>query len=133
MSWGVIKHSFIHSFIHPTDRIAHTIVFATPVVEHWLEEIHHLPEVGVSLRSLPGIDRTRQLFQIHNKRAYRTVHTSTFLTPVVEHWLEEIHHMPEVGVSLRSLPGIDRTRQLFQIHNKRAYQHLSYTNCGALD
>ena len=22
---------------HPTDRIAHTMVFVTPVVEHWLE------------------------------------------------------------------------------------------------
>ena len=22
---------------HPTDRIAHTTVFVTPVVEHWLE------------------------------------------------------------------------------------------------
>ena len=28
------KGSFIH---HPTDRIAHTTVFVTPVVEHWLE------------------------------------------------------------------------------------------------
>ena len=23
---------------HPTDRIAHTIAFVTPVVEHWLEQ-----------------------------------------------------------------------------------------------
>ena len=23
---------------HPTDRIAHTMVFVTPVVEHWLEQ-----------------------------------------------------------------------------------------------
>ena len=23
--------------IHPTDRIAHTTAFVTPVVEHWLE------------------------------------------------------------------------------------------------
>ena len=23
---------------HPTDRIAHTTSFATPVVEHWLEQ-----------------------------------------------------------------------------------------------
>ena len=31
---------------HPTDRIAHTTAFVTPVVEHWLEQeiaqwIHH--------------------------------------------------------------------------------------------
>ena len=31
---------------HPTDRIAHTMAFVTPVVEHWLEQeialwVHH--------------------------------------------------------------------------------------------
>ena len=31
---------------HPTDRIAHTMAFVTPVVEHWLEReigqcVHH--------------------------------------------------------------------------------------------
>ena len=30
---GVVKHSFTH----PTDRIAYTTAFVTPVVEHWLE------------------------------------------------------------------------------------------------
>ena len=29
------KGSFIN--FHPTDRIAHTTTFVTPVVEHWLE------------------------------------------------------------------------------------------------
>ena len=27
---------------HPTDRIAHTTAFVTPVVEHWLEREGHL-------------------------------------------------------------------------------------------
>ena len=32
--------------LHPTDRIAHTSAFVTPVVEHWLERgiaqwVHH--------------------------------------------------------------------------------------------
>ena len=36
---------------HPTDRIAHTTAFGTPVVEHWLEReiaqwVHH----GESIR-----------------------------------------------------------------------------------
>ena len=38
---------------HPTDRIAHTTAFATPVVEHWLERAadndvttHHLTSSG---------------------------------------------------------------------------------------
>ena len=30
---------------HPTDRIAHTTAFVTPVVEHWLERVTLL-EVG---------------------------------------------------------------------------------------
>ena len=31
---------------HPTDRIAHTTAFVTPVVEHWLErEIADMDEV----------------------------------------------------------------------------------------
>ena len=25
-------------FIYPTDRIAHTIIFVIPVMEHWLEQ-----------------------------------------------------------------------------------------------
>ena len=34
---------------HPTDRIAHTIAFVTPVVEHWLEReiaewVHHMKD-----------------------------------------------------------------------------------------
>ena len=34
---------------HPTDRIAHTTAFVTPVVEHWLEReiaqwIHHMKD-----------------------------------------------------------------------------------------
>ena len=27
---------------HPTDRIAHTTAFVTPVVEHWLEQVFYL-------------------------------------------------------------------------------------------
>ena len=34
---------------HPTDRIAHTTAFVTPVVEHWLEReiaqwVHHMKD-----------------------------------------------------------------------------------------
>ena len=34
---------------HPTDRIAYTMVFVTPVVEHWLEReiaqwVHHMKD-----------------------------------------------------------------------------------------
>ena len=31
---------------HPTDRIAHTIAFVTPVVEHWPERESVLIQVG---------------------------------------------------------------------------------------
>ena len=34
-------HGLLLSIMHlPTDRIAHTKMFAVPVVEHWLETIH---------------------------------------------------------------------------------------------
>ena len=34
---------------HPTDRIAHTTAFVTPIVEHWLEQeiaqwVHHMKD-----------------------------------------------------------------------------------------
>ena len=32
-----IGYSFFFYMHHPTDRIAHTTAFVTPVVEHWLE------------------------------------------------------------------------------------------------
>ena len=38
---------------HPTDRIAHTTAFATPVVEHWLERVEYKVTtitVGVNYR-----------------------------------------------------------------------------------
>ena len=34
---------------HPTDMIAHTTAFVTPVVEHWLEREIFLFEVDVSV------------------------------------------------------------------------------------
>ena len=55
---------------HPTDRIAHTTAFVTPVVEHWLEReiaqwVHHertlLPRSYISLH-LQNEDRVCQLF-----------------------------------------------------------------------
>ena len=41
---------------HPTDRIPHTTVFVTPVVEHWLEQeiaqwVHH--EGSIRLPTAP--------------------------------------------------------------------------------
>ena len=114
---------------HPTDRIAHTTAFVTPVVEHWLErEIaqwvhpmkdrsddpsHHertlLLRSYISLR-LYGVRHIVKyhtysergnplpphglLFPINSKGYFictipdRIAHTTAFVTPVVEHWLE---------------------------------------------
>ena len=38
---------------HPTDRIAHTTAFFTPVVEHWLER--EIAQLKIDL-SLAGLD-----------------------------------------------------------------------------
>ena len=37
---------------HPTDRIAHTTAFVTPVVEHWLEQ--PTKSVGRAVVSIPA-------------------------------------------------------------------------------
>ena len=50
---------------HPTDRIAHTTAFVTPVVEHWLEReiaqwaVEKLSVVTHSPRRFPGSSRCR--------------------------------------------------------------------------
>ena len=45
------KEIYMH---HPTDRIAHTMAFVTPVVEHWLEReipqwVHHTKDQSDNL------------------------------------------------------------------------------------
>ena len=37
---------------HPTDRIAHTTAFVTPVVEHWLER--EIMSPGAVVRAMPN-------------------------------------------------------------------------------
>ena len=45
---------------HPTDRIAHTTAFVTPVVEHWLErEI-----AGFSGTNSKHLEREREMFYL---------------------------------------------------------------------
>ena len=59
---------------HPTDRIAHTMAFVTPVMEHWLEKWNgnnHLAQIVCSTITFTVV----------------TLHYQTFVTPVVEHWL----------------------------------------------
>ena len=36
---------------HPTDRIAHTMAFVTPVVEHWLEREIALQQIKTEKQS----------------------------------------------------------------------------------
>ena len=62
---------------HPTDRIAHTTAFVTPVVVHWLEReiaqwIHH-----------EGIDPTT--YRTMSERSYHgaTSRSRTFRTSVI--------------------------------------------------
>ena len=54
---------------HPTDRIAHTTAFVTPVVEHWLERdigqwVHPMLDIKESVTNLYWtMTMTRCLFQ----------------------------------------------------------------------
>ena len=116
---------------HPTDRIAHTTAFVTPVVEHWLEReipewVHregsirrgrkegnglfndalntfYLRLYGVKHMVKDHSDSERGnpppphglLFPIRSKSSFymhhptdMITHTTTFVTPVVEYWLE---------------------------------------------
>ena len=84
---------------HPKDRITHTTVFVTPVVVHWLER-------GQMMNDHSDIERRNQQPSLHGLlcsiRRKRYVvctipHTTAFVTPVKEHWLEReifqwIHH-----------------------------------------
>ena len=40
---------------HPTDRIAHTTAFVTPVVEHWLERHTRIMETATNFMFKVGI------------------------------------------------------------------------------
>ena len=45
-TWATLGQQVILYMHHPTDRIAHTTTFVTPVVEYWLEReiaegVHH--------------------------------------------------------------------------------------------
>ena len=101
---------------HPTDRVAHTTAFVTPVVEHWLEReiaqwvkrkkemfslmMHSTHFIYGYMASHIAREETRckphaLLFPISSKGSficitptYRIAHTITFVTPVMEHWLE---------------------------------------------
>ena len=100
---------------HPTDRIAHTTAFVSPVVEHWLDEegrkwlfndalnTFYLRLYGVKHMVKDHIDSERGnpppphglLFPIRSKVSFymhhptdMITHTTAFVTPVVEHWLE---------------------------------------------
>ena len=106
---------------HPTDRIAHTTAFVTPVVEHWLAQepcngrkdwnvllnnalnIFYLRLYGIRHTVKDHSDSKRGnplpphglLFPINSKGSFymhhptdRIAHTTAFVTPVMEHWLE---------------------------------------------
>ena len=89
---------------HPTDRIAHTTAFVTPVVELWLEpeiaqRVHH--EESIWRPIAPWANAlTMELhltpFYMHHPTD-RIAHTTAFVAPAVELWLEweiaqRVHH-----------------------------------------
>ena len=134
---------------HPTDRIAHTTAFVTPVVEHWLEQeiaqwvqpmkdrsddpSHHertlLPR---SYISLPGRnEREREMF-------YLTTHSTHFIYGYMasDIWLRTIlivrketrcHH---IGYSYRLTARVLLYAPSHRQDN--TYHGLCYTSRGAL-
>ena len=59
---------------HPTDRIAHTTAFVTPVVEHWLER-----EIAQWVH--PMKDQVAMELPLINERIFHYVHYSpSFVT-----------------------------------------------------
>ena len=98
---------------HPTDRIAHTTAFVTPVMEHWLERemaqwVHPMKDqsndpsyhertlLPLSYISLPLSERGNLMPPFYELlypiRKYVTAYTSClfwFVAPVVEHRLPE--------------------------------------------
>ena len=79
---------------HPTDRITHTTIFVTPVVEHWMEReiaqwVHPMKD-----RSDDPSHHERTLAPCcEYVRCPKRIHAIRFslfflVTPVVEHWLE---------------------------------------------
>ena len=108
---------------HPTDRIAHTTAFVTPVVEHWLEReiaqwvhlmkdrsddpLHHertlLPPSYISLP--PFILNTQSTQRINNKSIHAKRLRGTEVSRLINDttWLlfsqlsDKRHHMAAVG------------------------------------
>ena len=76
-------HTYIYIYIHPTDRIAHTTVFVTPVVEHWLEQeiaqcVHHEGSIRrpietqiAGLRSTPMVLWWCKTTAVYKERLYQ--------------------------------------------------------------
>ena len=86
---------------HPTDSITHTTAFVTPVVEDWVEReiaqwVHPMKYRSddnrtMSERSYHGATSRSSFHRLIKKERnvlFNDAHSTTFVTPVVEHWLE---------------------------------------------
>ena len=61
-----ISSKFFFYMQHPTDRIAHTIAFVTPVVDHWLEReiIQWFQHDGFHKKVLRAVLKNKYIKQI---------------------------------------------------------------------
>ena len=64
---------------HPTDRIAHTTVFVTPVVEHWLER-----EIAQWVHSMKDRSTTNTTTTTAAAVAIATTTTTTTTTTTID-------------------------------------------------
>ena len=63
----LLPHGLLFPINNPTDRIAHTMTFVTPVVEHWLEQ--EIAQWGHPRRIDPTTHRTMSERSYHGARS----------------------------------------------------------------
>ena len=63
---------------HPTDRIAHTTAFVTPVVEHWLER-----EIAQWVSYTKAVFMSTKVYRIISPLICMPTHTYRVISPLV--------------------------------------------------
>ena len=148
---------------HATDRIAHTMAFVTPIVEHWLEQeitqwVHHNGQSTTS-HYLTGNKRSYSLSIIQTEakslqwtQTVQQKHCSSVnlfdLWPLVELWIfvqvaiRILSPFPSVGFSSNSVHGHSECRVRFirdtakthrTCNNTQMRYHLSTNNTAIQD
>ena len=127
---------------HPTDRIAHTTAFSTPVVEHWLEReitqwVHH--EVSIRrpiARATTDLHLAPSQSEIEGNAIFNdTLKTFYFLLYGIRYMLQNHSVKEETSCHHKSYSFQLAVMVLLYALTHRqdiTYHNLYYTSCGAL-